>query len=81
MKDCLVLGLPGGREDLADTIAAVVVLREALAPELLKTFVLRNLPAWQVPREWRFVAELRVSQRGKLSRQEWRAAFRTFKSE
>jgi len=41
----------------------------------LKQFLLVQLPAWQVPRDWRFVDSLPVNARGKLSRRDWRQRF------
>ena len=41
----------------------------------LKQFLLARLPAWQVPREWRFVDSLAGNTRGKISRAEWRRKF------
>jgi acyl-CoA synthetase (AMP-forming)/AMP-acid ligase II len=38
----------------------------------LRQFLLETLPAWQVPREWRFVPTLSPGVRGKISRAEWR---------
>src|ERR1051325_9295574 len=75
VRECLVVGVPGGAEERADVIAAVVGLREPASTDDLKSFLHGRLPAWQVPREWRFVDSLSVNQRGKLSRTEWRRIF------
>jgi acyl-CoA synthetase (AMP-forming)/AMP-acid ligase II len=53
-----------------ESIVAVVIARATESE--LKKFLLRTLPAWQVPREWRFVESLPTNARGKISRAEWR---------
>ena len=68
VSECLVLGVPD--LDRTETIAAIVV-SDAGESELRK-FLSDKLPAWQVPREWRFVESLSVNARGKISRVEWR---------
>jgi acyl-CoA synthetase (AMP-forming)/AMP-acid ligase II len=73
VRECLVFGAPSRDADRADTIVAVVA---ADAPEAeLRQFMLRALPAWQVPREWRFVPSLSANPRGKISRAEWRQRY------
>jgi acyl-CoA synthetase (AMP-forming)/AMP-acid ligase II len=52
-----------------------VVIRKKTAAAELKQFLLARLPAWQVPREWRFVDSLAANERGKISRTEWRKKF------
>jgi acyl-CoA synthetase (AMP-forming)/AMP-acid ligase II len=70
VRECLVLGAPSGQAERTETILAVVA---ASATESeLKEFLQETLPAWQVPREWRFVASLSAGPRGKISRAEWR---------
>jgi acyl-CoA synthetase (AMP-forming)/AMP-acid ligase II len=58
-----------------EEIVACVAAKGAVAAETLKQFLLAQLPAWQVPREWWFVNALEASQRGKLSRHEWRKKY------
>jgi len=70
VRECLVLGAPSAREERTETVVAVVE-SGATEPEL-KEFLLKTLPAWQVPREWRFVESLSSGPRGKISRAEWR---------
>jgi acyl-CoA synthetase (AMP-forming)/AMP-acid ligase II len=41
----------------------------------LQQFLLRTLPAWQIPRAWHFAPELAATARGKISRAEWRRHF------
>lgn len=73
VRDCLVLGVPSPDVERTETIVAVVV-SDATEP-VLKQFLLERLPAWQVPRQWYFVASLSANARGKISRAEWRKRF------
>ncbi len=73
VRECLVFGAPSRDEERTEIIAAVIVA-EATEMEL-KQFLLQTLPAWQVPREWRFVDSLSANARGKISRAEWRRRF------
>ena len=75
VRECLVCGAPSCDVERTDTICAVVV-GEVTEAEL-KHFLLQALPAWQVPREWRFVESIAASARGKISRIEWRRHFAT----
>ncbi|MFZ0829084.1 MAG: fatty acid--CoA ligase family protein [Verrucomicrobiia bacterium] len=75
VRECLVLGVPSHDEERTETIVAVIVGRAA--EKELKHFLLQTLPAWQVPREWRFVESLSANARGKLSRAEWRRILMT----
>jgi acyl-coenzyme A synthetase/AMP-(fatty) acid ligase len=72
VRDCLVFGTPGLDHERGDIIVACVVARAPSPGDALKQFLLEKLPAWQVPREWRFVESLAPNARGKLSRAEWR---------
>jgi len=72
VRDCLVFGVPGADAGRGDLIVACVVPRAEKDPGVLKQFLLSRLPAWQVPKEWRFVESLEPNQRGKLSRAQWR---------
>ena len=72
VKDCLVFGVPTADAGRSDVVVACIVGRPEAGGETLKQFLLTQLPAWQVPREWRFVDSLAPNQRGKLSRAEWR---------
>ncbi|MGA3268200.1 MAG: fatty acid--CoA ligase family protein [Verrucomicrobiota bacterium] len=73
VRECLVFGAPSGDAGRLETVVAVVA--SELAEGELKQFLLQRLPAWQVPRAWRFVAALPVNARGKLSRAEWRERY------
>jgi len=77
VAECLVFGAPGSAAERGEIIVACVVRREPVAAARLKQFLLDRLPAWQVPREWQFVETLNTSARGKISRTEWRRAFRS----
>lgn len=70
VRECLVFGAPSRAAERTETIFAVVVAGATEAE--LKQFLLQSLPAWQLPREWHFVAALAVNVRGKFSRAEWR---------
>jgi len=70
VRECLIFGAPGPDDRRAEIVVAVVVSDAAEAE--LREFMLNRVPAWQVPREWRFVPSLPVNQRGKISRAEWR---------
>jgi long-chain acyl-CoA synthetase len=75
VRECLVFGVPSREAERTEIIVAVIA---SDAPEsALKHFLLQTLPAWQVPREWRFVESLPTSARGKFSRTEWRKQFMT----
>ncbi len=73
VRECLVLGLPSRDADRTETIVAIVV-SDAKENEL-KDFLIKKLPAWQVPRRWHFVNSLAANARGKISRTEWRRNF------
>lgn len=77
VRDCLVFGVPINDADRGEKIVAVIASKIETSAETLKHFLLEKLPAWQVPREWKFVPSLEVNQRGKLSRADWRARLMT----
>jgi long-chain acyl-CoA synthetase len=70
---CLVFGAP--RLDAERTETVVVVVSSSATESELKQFLQQSLPAWQIPREWRFVESLPVNARGKISRAKWRKQF------
>lgn len=70
VPECVVVGLPAAGGGRGEDIVAVVAARGALAEPELRAFAATRLPAWQVPRQWRFVDALPVNERGKLSRTE-----------
>jgi long-chain acyl-CoA synthetase len=73
VRECLVFGVPSRDAERMENIVAVVAT--SAAESELKKFLLLTLPAWQVPREWRFVESLPTNARGKISRAEWRKQF------
>jgi long-chain acyl-CoA synthetase len=73
MRECLVFGVPSRDAERTETIVAVVA--SGAKESKLRNFLLQTLPAWQVPREWKFVESLPVNARGKISRAEWRKEF------
>jgi acyl-CoA synthetase (AMP-forming)/AMP-acid ligase II len=75
VRECVVLGAPSSREERTETIVAVVAT--SATESELKEFLLETLPAWQVPREWRFVESLASGSRGKIARAEWRRRWQT----
>ena len=77
VRECVIFGVPSQDADRSEVIVAGVVVREAVAAGELKQFLLSRLPAWQVPREWRFVDSLAENRLGKISRAEWRRRFLT----
>jgi long-chain acyl-CoA synthetase len=70
VRECLVLGAPSTHAERSETVMAVVA--GSATESELKEFLLETLPAWQIPREWRFVPSLSAGSRGKISRVEWR---------
>ena len=72
VRECLVFGAPDAANGRGEIVVACVVVDGDAKVETLKQFLLCQVPAWQTPREWRFVDTLSPNQRGKLSRAEWR---------
>lgn len=75
VRECVVFGVPSSDAQRGDTIVACVSAKTSVAGDALKQFLLTQLPAWQIPREWWLVESLFASQRGKLSRVEWRKRY------
>ena len=75
VNECLVFGVPSSDPRRGDTIVACVVAGKNVVGEILKQFLLTQLPAWQVPREWWLVDSLFTNRRGKVSRAEWRKRY------
>jgi long-chain acyl-CoA synthetase len=73
VRECLVFGVPSDVSGRTEMIVAMVA--SSATESELKQFLLKSLPAWQVPRRWRFVESLPVGPRGKVSRTEHRARF------
>jgi long-chain acyl-CoA synthetase len=75
VRECVIFGVPSSDANRGDTIVACVSATTQVSGETLKQFLLGQLPAWQVPREWWLVESLFSSPRGKLSRAEWRKRY------
>lgn len=72
VRECLVFDAP--RPGLENQIVAAVV-GDGIQSAELSAFLTEQLPAWQIPRQWRFVPSLDANERGKVSRAEWRKRF------
>jgi long-chain acyl-CoA synthetase len=75
VRECVIFGVPSSDAQRGDTIVACVSANTTVSGEALKQFLLAQLPAWQVPREWWLVESLFANHRGKLSRAEWRKRY------
>ncbi len=73
--DAIVFGAPSADAERSETIVACVVTRRPTSGDELRQFLLHQMPAWQIPREWMFVKSLETNERGKISRAEWRRRF------
>lgn len=74
VRDCVVFGVSGA-DHRAEVIVACVATHSGDSVTELKDYLLRILPAWQVPREWWVVPEIKLNERGKLARQHWRLRY------
>jgi acyl-coenzyme A synthetase/AMP-(fatty) acid ligase len=75
VAECLAFGVPSADADRAEAIVACIVAKAPVSGEELKQFLLRRIPAWQIPREWWFVDSLARGGPGKISRAQWRQDF------
>ena len=75
VRECLAFGVPSADANRGETIVACLSANGNLTGDALKEFLGKQLPAWQVPREWWFVDSLEANHRGKLSRAEWRKRY------
>jgi len=75
VRECLVFGVPCPEVERVETVVACVSARHEVKAEELRQFLLHDLPAWQVPREWWFVDEMETNRRGKFSRAEWKQRY------
>jgi acyl-CoA synthetase (AMP-forming)/AMP-acid ligase II len=73
VRECLVLGAPSQLAERTETVVAVVA--GSATESELKEYLQEILPAWQIPRHWRFVPSLSSGPRGKISRAQWRRRF------
>ena len=75
VRECVIFGIPSSDAQRGDTIVACVSANTSVSGDALKQFLLTQLPAWQIPREWWLVESLFANHRGKLSRAEWRKRY------
>jgi acyl-coenzyme A synthetase/AMP-(fatty) acid ligase len=75
IAQCLAFGVPSADADRAEVIVACIVTRSPVTAEELKQFLLRKIPAWQIPRQWWFVDSLATNRRGKISRADWQRRY------
>lgn len=75
VSDCLAFGIPSTGAERMEDIVVCIVPKSKVTVETLREFLVSELPAWQVPREWELVESLNADQRGKLSRAGWRQWF------
>jgi acyl-CoA synthetase (AMP-forming)/AMP-acid ligase II len=75
VRECVVFGVPSSDSQRGETIVACVSATTSVSGESLKQFLLSQVPAWQVPREWWLVESIFASPRGKLSRADWRRRY------
>jgi acyl-coenzyme A synthetase/AMP-(fatty) acid ligase len=71
VRDCLALAIvePGGR---GEAVGMIYALKEPVPESELRAHLIRQLPAWQIPRHWWLRNDLRADDRGKRSRTAWR---------
>jgi long-chain acyl-CoA synthetase len=75
VTDCVVFGVPSSEVERGETIVACVRLSSRMGVEELREYLLAQLPAWQLPRDWWFVPTLPANTRGKHSRAQWRQEY------
>jgi long-chain acyl-CoA synthetase len=75
VRECLVVGVPARDDTRGEEALAVLELAEGGSLEPVRRAAANLLPAWQCPRHWWVVPEIPSSQRGKISRREWREKF------
>lgn len=75
VEECLVFGVPNADARRAETIVGCILPRVTVASDELRQFLLNELPAWQIPRDWWFVDTLKTNAQGKISRYEWRKRY------
>jgi len=75
VRECVIFGVPSSDAKRGDMIVACVSAATNISGEILKQFLLAQVPAWQVPREWWLVESNFSNARGKLSRAEWRRRY------
>ncbi len=68
VRECSVFGIASSELERAENIVACVATRPKLDARSLHQFAVSRLPAWQVPRQWWFVPEIKSNSRGKVTR-------------
>ena len=72
VRECVAFGVANPNAERGDTIVACLAVSGQVNSDTLKQYLMTRLPAWQVPREWKFIDALGANHRGKLSRAEWK---------
>jgi acyl-coenzyme A synthetase/AMP-(fatty) acid ligase len=75
VRGCVVFGVPDHEAGRTELIVACVVAMPPATGDMLRRFLGERIPAWQIPREWRFVETLFENRRGKISRADWRRRY------
>ena len=75
VRECTVFGLASSELERVENIVACVATRSKLDARSLHRFALARLPAWQVPRQWWFVREIKSNLRGKVTRSALRETY------
>ena len=68
VRECSVFGIASSELERVENIVACVATRPKLDARSLHQFAISRLPAWQVPRQWWFVPEIKSNSRGKVTR-------------
>lgn len=76
VRECLVFGISARHHHRGEKIVACLALQPGTRLQTVRQFAMEQLPPWQVPREWRLVETLQPNGRGKISRREWKQAYR-----
>jgi len=73
IEDCGVVGLPD--EEWGETVAAVLVLKNALTKDEINAWLRERLPGYKVPRLYHFVEELPRNAMGKVTKNDLKLMF------
>jgi acyl-CoA synthetase (AMP-forming)/AMP-acid ligase II len=72
---CVAFGVPSSDPERGETIVACLAAKPNVSGDMLKEYIMHQLPSWQVPRRYWFVESLGANARGKISRSEWRKRY------
>jgi acyl-CoA synthetase (AMP-forming)/AMP-acid ligase II len=72
---CVVFGVNSSKLERAENIVACIAARAPVTEHELRSFALSQLPAWQTPRDWWIVPEIKTNRRGKFVRSDLRATY------